>query len=96
MTNYILATTEKLPTILEKMLRLEGDGSIKKLIMDIPTTAGKYWTNEPSWNNVTVIASSTYKPEIDALNIPSYIRGYTIGVKELSTSMSLTRQGDVF
>lgn len=82
-----------MPKVLEKILVLEGDGSIKKLIMDIASATGKYWTNEPRWKNISVTVSSTYKPEIDALNIPSYIKSYKIGIRELVASMSLTREG---
>ncbi|XP_053401094.1 uncharacterized protein LOC123523194 isoform X2 [Mercenaria mercenaria] len=93
-SNCATVTADNTPTILTQILILEGDGDTSQFIADIPLQDGKFWTNEAQWSTADITASSTYKPEIDAQNVPSYIASYDIGIEDITLTATLSRGGD--
>ena len=86
----ILATSAKKPTIKDFFLTLE-DSSNHKLIVDKALNKMKFWTKVTEWSNITLKASSHYKPELDSAGKPNYITHFVIGIEHMDISLALLR-----
>ncbi|XP_053388676.1 uncharacterized protein LOC128551785, partial [Mercenaria mercenaria] len=85
-------TSDKLPTIKDLSLNLQNPSG-PKVIVD--KALGKtFWTKDTSWSNISLKASSNYKPEIDSARKPNYISRYLIGIADMQIVITLERGAD--
>ena len=86
----ILATSDRKPTIKDFFLTLV-DSSNHKFIVDKALNKTKFWTKVTDWSEITLKASSHYKPEIDSARKPNYITDYLIGIEHMNIGLALLR-----
>jgi hypothetical protein len=84
------ATTSKVPTMLSMYFKLHGSAN-KVKIVDKAFQKSIIWLKDTDWSNISIQASSYYRPDIDNSKIPNYITNYYIGIEEQKIVLTLLR-----